>query len=149
MVAEKGPGWFAEAYVEGREINVALLDGEVLPVAEVLFEGDWTGRPKIIGYAAKWDPSSFEYQHSVRRIQNDARLRSLVGGIAERCWRAFDLCGWARVDFRVTARDEPYVLEVNANPCLSPDAGFAASLEAAGISFDRAIEIIMKAGLSR
>jgi D-alanine-D-alanine ligase len=37
------------------------------------------------------------------------------------------------------------VLEINANPCISPDAGFAAALEQAGIGFDRAIEGIIQA----
>jgi D-alanine-D-alanine ligase len=147
MLEEKGPGWFAEAFVPGREINVALLDGEVLPPAEVFFEGDWGARPRIVGYAAKWEPASFEYRSTVRRIGLDARTHDLVTPIARRSWEALDLSGWARVDLRVTERFDPFVLEVNANPCLSPDAGFAASLEAAGISFDAAIARIVQAGL--
>ena len=143
----KGPGWFAEAYIEGREINVGLLDGEVIPPAEVHFEGDWGSRPKIVNYACKWIPGSFEWDHAFRRIDVDAKTAKLVGDIARECWKAFDLRGWARVDFRVTPDGEPYVLEVNGNPCLALDAGFAASIEAIPMSYDRCIEIIVQAGL--
>jgi D-alanine-D-alanine ligase len=47
------------------------------------------------------------------------------------------------VDFRVDAQGRPWILEVNANPCLSPDAGFAAALTHTGIEFTRAIERVL------
>ena len=53
------------------------------------------------------------------------------------------LRGWARVDFRVDGSGRPCILEVNANPCLSPDAGFAAGLERAGIAYPDAIARIV------
>jgi D-alanine-D-alanine ligase len=55
--------------------------------------------------------------------------------VALKCWQVFQLRGYARVDFRVDAAGIPWVLEVNANPCISPDAGFAAALEQAGIAY--------------
>jgi len=42
---------------------------------------------------------------------------------------------YVRVDIRTDRRNNPYVLEINANPCISPDAGFVASLEHAGINY--------------
>jgi D-alanine-D-alanine ligase len=51
----------------------------------------------------------------------------------------FALDGHARVDFRVDGSGMLFVLEVNANPCLSPDAGFAAALEQAGVDYAEAI----------
>jgi D-alanine-D-alanine ligase len=56
----------------------------------------------------------------------------------------FGLRGYARVDFRVDEDGRPWILEINANPCLSPDAGFAAALERAGIGFDQAIQRILE-----
>jgi D-alanine-D-alanine ligase len=58
------------------------------------------------------------------------RLREL----ARQCWQLFALRGYARVDFRVDPQGRPWVLEVNTNPCLSPDAGFLAAAAQAGLS---------------
>lgn len=136
---EFGGRWFAERFVPGRELNVALIaapDGpRVLPVAEIRFEGFPPAKPAIVSYAAKWHPQSFEYRNTVRSFAVEAELAARVGGIARDCWQLFGLAGYARVDFRVDAAGTPWVLEVNANPCLSPDAGFAAALTQAGIAY--------------
>ena len=47
------------------------------------------------------------------------------------------------MDFRIDAAGAPWILEVNANPCLSPDAGFSAALERAGIPFGEAVRRIV------
>jgi D-alanine-D-alanine ligase len=136
---EFGGRWFAERFVPGRELNVALIaapDGpRVLPVAEIRFEGFPPAKPAIVSYAAKWHPQSFEYRNTVRSFAVESELAARVGGIARDCWQLFGLAGYARVDFRVDAAGTPWVLEVNANPCLSPDAGFAAALAQAGIAY--------------
>jgi D-alanine-D-alanine ligase len=111
----------------------------VLPVAEIRFEGFPTAKPTIVGYAAKWHPQSFEYRNTVRRFGIEPELAARLIGIARDCWQLFGLAGYARVDFRVDAAGTPWVLEVNANPCLSPDAGFAAALAQAGIAYVDAI----------
>jgi D-alanine-D-alanine ligase len=146
--------WFAERFVEGRELNLSLLDGpsgpEVLPPAEIDFSHFPAGKPRIVGYAAKWAPGSFEYEHTPRRFDHpaaDAPLLARLGALARACWELFELRGYARVDFRVDGRGEPWVLEVNSNPCLSPDAGFAAAVERAGIPYPRAIARIVAASL--
>ncbi len=73
----------------------------------------------------------------------DASLAGRLIDLALRCWVAFELRGYARVDFRVDSAGAPWILEVNANPCLAPDAGFAAALAEAGISFDQAVQSIL------
>ena len=64
-----------------------------------------------------------------------ARARGELEKLAKSCWDLFNLAGYARVDFRVDAEGRPTILEVNVNPCLNPDAGFAAAAAAAGLSY--------------
>jgi D-alanine-D-alanine ligase len=144
-----GGACFAEAFIEGREFNLSILDGsqgpQVLPPAEILFEAFADGQPHIVDYRAKWDPDSHQYHHTPRRFAfgpEDRTLLARLEALALRCWELFDLRGYARVDFRVDGAGCPWVLEVNANPCLAPDAGFAAALAQAGIGFDQAIDRI-------
>jgi D-alanine-D-alanine ligase len=141
---------FAERYVEGREFNLSVLAGkggpEVLPPAEIDFSAFPAGKPRLVGYRAKWDAGSFEYHHTPRRFDfpdADRPLLDRLAGLARDSWHLFDLHGYARVDFRVDRQGQPWVLEINSNPCLSPDAGFAAALERAGIPFARAIQRIL------
>jgi D-alanine-D-alanine ligase len=145
---------FVEAFIEGREFNVSLLDGregvQVLPIAEILFEGFGRAEPKIVGYDAKWRPDSVAYVGTPRRFglegdspERAARLKTL----ALACWSLFGLSGYARVDFRVDPKSEPFILEVNVNPCLSPDAGFAAAAAEAGLGYDAMISRIVESSL--
>jgi D-alanine-D-alanine ligase len=64
--------------------------------------------------------------------------------LAIACWHHFGLRGYARVDFRVDGHGRPWILEVNPNPCLSLDAGFAAAIERAGMTYDEAIGRIVQ-----
>ncbi len=142
---------FAESYIEGREFNLALLerDGvvEVLPIAEMLFEGFAAAEPRIVGYDAKWATESAAYIGTPRRFGlecDESALAAKLGELARACWSCFGLTGYARVDFRVDARDALFILEVNVNPCLSPDAGFAAAAVEAGLSFEAMIGRIVE-----
>jgi D-alanine-D-alanine ligase len=151
-----GGEWFAEAYVPGREFNIALLDSpdgpEVLPAAEMLFENFAPDRPRVVGYAAKWDEASADYAGTVRTFDfppADTKLLNALAYAARLTWQAFGLSGYARVDFRVDASGRPLVIDVNANPCLSPDAGFAAALQRAGIPYSQAVSRILEAALAR
>jgi D-alanine-D-alanine ligase len=140
---EFGGRWFAERFVPGRELNVALLAGDpepcTLPVAEIRFEQFPEGKPRIVGYAAKWEAASPEYQRTVRSFSIEPALGAAAAEVARKCWALFELSGYARVDFRVDVGGRLWVLEINANPCLSADAGFAAMLDAAGIPFGDAL----------
>lgn len=145
--ARWGGEWLAERFVPGRELNVALLSTSsgvrVLPVAEIEFDAYPAGKPRIVGYAAKWEPESFEYRSTPRSFRVEPELAERAGELAGACWDLFGLEGYARVDFRVAADGVPVILEVNANPCLSPDAGFAAALAEAGIAFVDAVACLL------
>jgi len=151
--AEFGGDWFAERFVPGRELNVALIAAaggvRALPVAEIRFEGFPPEKPAIVGYAAKWHTDSFEYRNTVRSFALEPGLAARAERLAHDCWQLFGLAGYARVDLRVDADGTPWVLEVNANPCLSPDAGFAAALATAGIEYRTAIAWLVDDALRR
>ena len=151
-----GGRWFAEEFIDGREFNIAVLQGpggpEVLPMAEMVFESWPADRPRIVGYTAKWNDSSFESIQTVRHFGVESAERALAAKLkaaCEECWKIFDLSGYARVDFRVTSDGEPLVLEINTNPGIAPDAGFVAAAAAAGISYEALIVRILEAASYR
>ncbi|MCX5824374.1 MAG: D-alanine--D-alanine ligase [Deltaproteobacteria bacterium] len=137
-----GGACLAEAYIDGREFNLSLLAGEggpeVLPPAEIRFDSYPPGKVRVVGYRSKWEEGTFEFANTPRTFQfpaQDAPLLSQLKELARTCWKIFALQGYARVDFRVDGTGRPWILEVNANPCLSPDAGFSAATLRAGLTF--------------
>lgn len=165
---ELGGACLAEAYIDGREFNLSLLarghepedrgapsppgetDGpELLPPAEIRFDAYPSGKVRIVGYRSKWEEGTFEFANTPRTFEfpdQDAPLLALLKEMALRCWRLFDLRGYARVDFRVDSEGQPWILEVNANPCLSPDAGFCAAALRAGLAFPDVLRRIISNG---
>jgi D-alanine-D-alanine ligase len=99
-----------------------------------------------VDYIAKWDQDSAEYQGTQRSFDfppGDAMLIENLRGIAQKCWHSFELSGYNRLDFRVDAEGKPFVLEINSNPCISPDSGFVAAAQRAGLSYPMIIERIL------
>lgn len=144
--------FFAEYFVEGREFNIGVLETKqgptVLPIAEIIFRNFPKGKPQIVGYDAKWNEESFEYNNTVREFctcSQDQGLRNELTKVALQCWSAFKLSGYARVDVRLDTAGNIFVLEVNTNPCISPDAGFMAAASMAQMSHRDVIECIVNA----
>lgn len=151
-----GGRWFAEEFIDGREFNISMLEGEdgpqVLPIAEMIFESWPAHRPRIVGYTAKWHEGSFESMQTVRRFgveTSEPALAAKLRAACIRCWDIFELNGYARVDFRVTPEGEPLVLEINTNPGIAPDAGIVAAAAHAGIDYDTLIARIIAAARLR
>lgn len=141
---------FAEQYIEGREFNIAMLGGkngpQVLWPAEIKFIDFPKDKLKIVGYRAKWVEESFEFKNTVRTFDytnEDLPLLDELRQICLKCWKIFDLKGYARVDFRIDQNGKPFVLEINANPCISPDSGFIAAIKRSGISYAELFERII------
>jgi D-alanine-D-alanine ligase len=142
---------FAERFIRGREFNLSVLAGpaepEVLAPAEIDFTAFPAGKAHMVGYRAKWVEDSFEYANTPRRFEfvaADAPLLAQLEQLARTTFLAMGLSGYARVDFRVD-HEGPWILEVNTNPCISPDAGFAAALAQSGIRYKDAIARIVNA----
>jgi D-alanine-D-alanine ligase len=143
--------YFIEEFIEGREFNLSILGGkgkvDVLPPAEMVFHNYPEGKPRILGYTAKWDESSMEYKNTTRSFDGlspESDLYQELVRLSRDCWECFGLKGFARVDFRVDERDNPYVIEINGNPCISPDSGFIAAAHKAGLSNNEVIGRIIE-----
>ena len=152
---EFGRECFAEVYIEGREFNLSVLAGEdgpkVLPAAEIRFVSYPAGVPRIVDYDSKWNEQSFAYRHTPRSLdfpEKDNPLLRKLESTATECWNLFGLRGYARVDFRVDREGQPWVLEINANPCISPDGGYVAAAKKAGLTFDAVVEAIVRDSLA-
>ena len=138
----------AEAFVAGREFNIALWGDppQALPLAEIDFSAFTDPCARIVSFAAKWHTGSFEYNHTpvLCPAPVDVAFAHRVIAIAQRVWTAIGCRGYARVDLRVDSNGVPYVVEVNCNPDLSPDAGFYRAARTAGYSYDRMVEHILE-----
>lgn len=146
-----GQPLLVEHLLPGREFNLSVLAGpdgpELLPPAEMTFVDFPPGRPRIVGWEAKWDESSFAFRHTVRRFlgRDEEDLEERLARIAAAAWEACGVAGYARIDVRADEEERPCVLEVNANPCLSPDAGFIAAAARAGLEPRHVVERILTA----
>jgi D-alanine-D-alanine ligase len=135
----------AERYVDGRELNVTLIgngaDLELLPVHEIDFAAMPAGRPKIVSYAAKWDEHHVDYTGTkpVPLEGASPHLRANVERVARDAWNALGLRDYGRIDLRVDAADIAWVIDINPNPDISPDAGVARSARFAGMSYPQLI----------
>jgi D-alanine-D-alanine ligase len=143
--------FFLERYIDGREFNISVIGGkkgpEVMPHAEMQFINFPEGKPKIMGYSAKWTEDTFDYDQTTRTFEikeGDEELTTQLTEICKQCWDIFDLRGYVRVDFRIDSNNKPYVLEINANPCLSPDSGLYAAIHQKGYNFKQFIEKVIE-----
>jgi D-alanine-D-alanine ligase len=143
-----------EQYIEGRELNVAILGykrPQVLPISEIDFSGLLPGMHHIVSYEAKWLNGTVAYKGTQGVCPTklppgkDAELKRL----ALECFHLIGCRDYARIDFRLTPGGDAYVLEVNPNPDISDDAGFARSARTAGFSFPDTIGKIVESALER
>ena len=133
-----------QRYVDGREVNVGIVGDQVLPVAEVEFGGMPRGMWRIVSYRSKWVAGSDEDNGAMPHCPADlpSELTAEIVGTAVAAWRAVGGEGYGRVDLRIDRAGRPWLLEVNANPDLSPSAGLARMARTAGIEYPELIRRI-------
>ena len=155
MQEKYGGRWFAERYIDGREFNIAVIEEKrqprVLPLAEMVFAQWPAGKPRIVGYDAKWQDESLDSMQTVRVFgleEKEPALAEKLTVLARQAWDLFALSGYARVDFRVDDQGEPLILEINTNPCISPDAGLPAAAAHAGMDYEELIARIIDTAMA-
>jgi D-alanine-D-alanine ligase len=143
-----------EEYIPGREFNISLFGypaPEIMPPAEIDFSNFPDSLHRIVDYKAKWDSESFEYNET-RRIFPDSlpwHFASQMASVALECYHLFGLRDYGRVDIRLDKDNTINVLEINANPCISPDAGFPAAVAENQISYTQMIGYFVRFLIAR
>jgi D-alanine-D-alanine ligase len=143
-----------EAFIDGREFNVSVMEnGAVtpLPVSEIDYSAMPKDMPRILGYEAKWFEDNPLYQKTppVCPAPIDDEMRGKLQGLAAAAFRTMGCRDYARVDFRMDAKGRPFILEVNPNPDISTNAGYARALKAAGIEYPAFWGVMVKNALER
>ena len=140
-----------EEYIHGRELNVAILGGRVLPISEINFTGLPEEFPKIVTYDGKWTEGSVYYNYTkpVCPAPLGDRIKKKIEITALASYDALNCRDYARVDIRLSNDGMPYVIEVNPNPDISSDSGFARAAAADGISYDDLLYTIANFALIR
>jgi D-alanine-D-alanine ligase len=149
-----GPPVLVEEFIDGRELNVALLETQelqTLPVSEVEFADNSPGHWPIITYDAKWKPESRACRLTPPRYPADvtADVARQLQSLAQRAYRLLGCRDLARVDFRLRPNGEPFILEVNPNPSYHPEAGYAAALQSAGLTHEQVTADLVRGALAR
>lgn len=143
-----------EEYIDGRELNVSIIGNQTpmaLPVSEIDFSKMPTHLPKICSYAAKWLEDSPEFRCTVpicpAPLSPEEEKR--VTEVSLRAYQIMECREYARVDIRLSPDGTPFILEINANPDISQDAGMARSAKKAGFTYPEFIAQILELAAQR
>ena len=127
-----------EQYIQGREIQVAILDGRALPSIEII--------PKqgFYDYENKYQPGAAE---EVCPAPIPAEWEARIGQSALAVFRAIGLSVYARADFIVTEDGTPYFLEINTLPGMTPTSLVPQEAAVVGIGYGELCETILQKSL--
>lgn len=143
-----------EDFIDGIEYNVSIWGPDdnlqVLPISAITFEAFPDYHDRVVSFDAKWNPESEAYR--LTGVQCPAvlepALKRRIEKVALATYRALRLRDYARVDMRVR-NGVPYVLDVNANPDITMEGGFARSARAAGYDYGQAVTRILSFAAQR
>lgn len=151
LLRHLGPPVLVEEWIGGTELNVsALPDGDGLTMSVTMLDYsqvDAPGYVPMVTYEAKWVEGSPEWATRslpARGHVPDAKLEE-VKAVAAAALRALDVRPPGRVDIRLDAEGRPRVIDVNPNPDLHPEAGYAIAMKGLGLDYDEAIARIARA----
>lgn len=143
-----------EEFIDGRELNVSMIGTRkpiILPFSEIDFSTLPPDFPRILTYDGKWLKGTPAYSGTkgIRPSDLPPTVEAQLKEIALRVFRLLGCRDYARVDFRLSRNNVPYVLEINPNPDISDDAGFARSAKASGRTYAQVVQKIVESALER
>ncbi|MGH7192321.1 MAG: D-alanine--D-alanine ligase family protein, partial [Candidatus Saccharimonadales bacterium] len=140
-----------EQFLPGREFNAGILalpESTLLPLAEIEYQPGASG---LVSYDAKWTPGTADYGGTPVRCPAQVS-EDLAAEINRVSLAAFHLTGardYARVDLRLDTEDRVCILEVNANPDISPSAGLARAILASGMPYREFVRRLVETAARR
>jgi D-alanine-D-alanine ligase len=150
--ASVGTGALIERYIEGREFYVGVMGNghvHVLPVWELMMDKLPDDARRIATERVKWN-RTYQAKYGIRSEE----ARNLLEGkaeeiqhLAKRVYRTLGLSGYARIDVRMDAGGNVYVLEANPNPQIAHDEDFSDSAEKAGYTYKDLLQELLNIGL--
>jgi D-alanine-D-alanine ligase len=153
FVHEKtGDDAIAEQYIEGRELYVGVIGNtrlQTFPPWEMDFGKMPDDIAKIATSHVKWD-RKYQDRHGITtHAATDLESATIerISKLCKRVYRALSMSGYGRMDLRMTAAGEIFVIEANANPNIEFGEDFAESAETAGISYEALMQKILGLGL--
>lgn len=141
VAADFGP-YFLEQYIAGRELTVGIVDVEGKPQAMPVLE--LRPRRAFYDYEAKYTPGLTEF---LVPAPLDAATTGQAQAAALAAHRSLGCCGYSRVDVRLSASGEPFVLEVNTSPGMTDTSDLPQVAAAAGIPFDALVEYMLRSAI--
>jgi D-alanine-D-alanine ligase len=123
-----------ERYIPGRELTVSILDGEALPIVEIIPEGG------LYDYTRKYTQGASRY---VVPAEIDPDLALQVQDLGLRSFEALGCRGFGRVDFRLSNEGLPYCLEANTVPGMTETSLVPMAARAVDVTFDQLVERIL------
>jgi D-alanine-D-alanine ligase len=143
----------AEEYIEGREFYVGILGNpnpQAFPPIEMDFSGLPDGNPHVLDDRAKWKKNTVEFK-GTKAVLADVpdELRARLQKVSLDAYRALRVRDYGRIDLRLTATNEIYVIEVNASCYLEESGEFATGAAAAEIEYEALINKIVDLAVQR
>ncbi len=143
----------AEEFIDGREVYVGVIGTptkpEILPIVELDW-GKWDpARPKVSDREVKFGATTNDSPSLVIAKNLSPELKARIERSALLAFRALKIRDYARVDFRLSDKDEAYVLEVNPNPYLEKESELAMAAKERGLSYTQLIGRIVESAASR
>jgi len=144
-----------EEYIEGREIYAAILgnyeSAQALPLVELDFSKLPKGTPKIASYDVKFEKDAEAYKLTKSAVAEDLDEETItrLTETALAAYRAVKLRDYGRIDMRISAKGDVYVIEANPNPWLSSKQEFVMAAKASGRSYTQLIGEIVELAMAR